>query len=98
MHINVCKEDMFYFTDIKQISHSLVLLRHPVSLSQLLNHHKHPQNLIMKSSSPVSHNDSHLGGFRAKTSALDLNTATVFAQLVQLDDVTGTVPEGPGLL
>lgn len=52
----------------------------------------------MKSSVPISHDDSHLGGFRAKASALDLNTATVFAQLVQLDEVTGTEPEGPGLL
>lgn len=78
-------------------SHSLVLLRHPLSLSQLLIHHKHPQNLLMKSSSPVSHDDSPSGGFRAKTSALDLNTA-VLAQLVQLDEVTGTEPEGPGLL
>lgn len=52
----------------------------------------------MKSSAPISHYDSHLGGFRAKASALGLNTATVFAQLVQLDEVTGTEPEGPGLL
>lgn len=52
----------------------------------------------MKSSAPISHDESHLGGFRAKASALDLNTATVFAQLVQLDEVTRTEPEGPGLL